>query len=471
MRPIDKDFFQSFIEKIPAGIAILDEDYRYIVINQSLADINGVSVDDTIGKTLKEVVPHLAEHVEEYISEVITTERDLLNIRITGKTPLSDELRHWDADYKLLTLPSGKKGVIVSANEVTEFVKQQHRIENSKEYLRRVLDNLFAFVGVLTPDGTLTDANKAPLQAAGINFEDVVNKKFWDCYWWSYSQDVQEQLKQAVRKAAIGEIVRYDVFVRIANEIKIPIDFMLAPLFDETGNIINIIPSGIDISERKAAEQELLDKNKQLSELLDEKTTLLNEVHHRVKNNLQVISSLLNLQGQFVDNATAEQFRMCQQRVRAMALVHQLLYESDKLIDVNLKAFISKLVGLISEGLSVDNDSWQVRYHFPEQELNLEVRKMIPLAFIITELMTNCLKHGVLRGAGHYVDVELLAQGSTLTVSVTDDGPGFSEETFLSSQSLGNKLVVIFAKQLGGKTLISANRPTKVSIVIPNLLA
>ena len=65
--------------------------------------------------------------------------------------------------------------------------------------LRSVLDNLFAFVGVLTPDGTLLEANRAPLEAAGIEAKDVVGKKFWDCYWWSYSRDTQDQLQEAAR--------------------------------------------------------------------------------------------------------------------------------------------------------------------------------------------------------------------------------------------------------------------------------
>ena len=471
MHSIDREFFQSFIEKLPSGIAIIDEHYRYVIINEALAAFHRVSVDEIVGKSLFDVIPEMANNVKKYIDDVLHHERDNLNIRISGKMPLSDTERHWNVDYKLLILPSGSKSVIVSADEVTELIKQEQRLENSKEYLRRVLDNLFAFVGVLTPDGTLTDANKAPLQAAGIEFEDVVNKKFWDCYWWSYDRQIQEELQQALKRAAAGDTVRYDVDIRVAEGKTLPIDFMLAPLFDSVGNVINLIPSAIDISERKVAEQLLLEKNKQLSILLDEKTTLLNEVHHRVKNNLQVISSLLNLQGQFVDSATAEQFRMCQQRVRAMALVHQLLYESENLASVDLKAYISKLVGLLSEGLSLDNSSWRVRYAFPESDSYLEIRKMIPLAFIITELVTNCLKHGVIKGKGRLVDIMLRDENDNLVIAVADDGPGFSEETFFSSPSLGNRLVAMFAKQIGASISVSAQRPTTIYITFPKALA
>lgn len=470
MKSINREFFQNFIEKIPAGIAIIDSEYRYLIVNQTVANFHAVDVEHIIGKTLDEAIPDMADKVKIYINEVLTSGRDHINIRIFGKMPGTEEERHWNVDYKLLILPSGEKCVIVSAEEVTHLVKQEQRIENSKEYLRNVLDNLFAFVGVLTPDGTLTDVNKAPLQAAGIAFADVVHKKFWDCYWWSYDADVQAQLKQALQRAAAGETVRYDVYIRVADGKIMPIDFMLAPLYDANGNVINLIPSAIDISERKVAEQQLLEKNTQLSTLLEEKTTLLNEVHHRVKNNLQVISSLLNLQGQFVNSAMAEQFRMCQQRVRAMALVHQLLYESEKLVSVDLKAYINKLVGLLSEGLSMDNTSWRARYNFPEDDLSLDIRKMIPLAFIITELMTNSLKHGVLKGEGQHIDIIVKLEQGNLVIGVADDGPGFSESSFFSSQSLGNKLVMMFAKQLGANIQVSEPRPTTVFVAIPLVL-
>lgn len=471
MVPIDQAFFQSFIEKIPAGIAILDEHYRYIIINHAVVDFHDMPAESIVGKTIFDVIPQLADTVKYYIDDVLENERDHLNIRISGKTTSGDDgERHWKADYKYLTSPNGFKGVIVSAEEVTEQVRQEQRIENSKEYLRNVLDSLFAFVGVLTTDGTLTDANKAPLEAAGIKFEDVVNKKFWDCHWWSNDAENQEKLKDAIIRVANGETVRYDAHIQVANGRSLPIDFMLAPLLDKKGNVINLIPSGMDISERKAAEEQLIEKNKQLSHLLQEKTTLLNEVHHRVKNNLQVISSLLNLQSQFVDGSTAEQFRMCQQRVRAMALVHQLLYESNNLASVDLKAYINKLVGLVTEGLSANQNALRVRYTFPDVDLHLELRKMIPLAFIITELMTNSLKHGVLEGAGKHINITLDKEGPNLKLSIADDGPGFDEATFFGSASLGNRLVLLFAKQLGAKITVSATKPTLVTIAIASVL-
>ncbi len=121
--------------------------------------------------------------------------------------------------------------------------------------LRSVLDSLFAFVGVLTLDGTLIAANRAPLEAAGITFEDVFGRKFWDCYWWDYDPQVQAQLREACARAAQGEMSRYDVPVRMAEGQLMMIDFMLSPMRDDADNVAFLIPSGVDITQRTFAEE------------------------------------------------------------------------------------------------------------------------------------------------------------------------------------------------------------------------
>ena len=109
----------------------------------------------------------------------------------------------------------------------------------------------------MTADGTLIYANRAPVESAGIPASEVLGKKFWDCFWWSYSPDVQMQLRDACKRAAGGEIVRYDVPVRMAGDTRIWIDFQVAPLRDSQGRITHLIPSAMDIAVRRAAEERL----------------------------------------------------------------------------------------------------------------------------------------------------------------------------------------------------------------------
>lgn len=130
-------------------------------------------------------------------------------------------------------------------------------LQESEQHLRNILDALFAFVGVLTPDGTLIEANRAPLNAAGLTFEDVYGKKFWNCYWWNYDDEVQARLRDACQRAAHGESVRYDVAIRVADEERMTIDFQLVPLRDDEGQITHLIPSAVDITERRKTKASL----------------------------------------------------------------------------------------------------------------------------------------------------------------------------------------------------------------------
>ena len=148
--------------------------------------------------------------------------------------------------------------------DVTDQKRAAEAIIASEKHLRRVLDSLFTFVGVLTPKGTLIEANKAPLEAAALSPEDVLGKPVWDAYWFNHSPEVQEQLRAAIDRANRGEPSRYDVDVRMAGGVMMTIDFMLVPLRDEAGQIQFLIPSAVDISERKQAEKALRKQNERL---------------------------------------------------------------------------------------------------------------------------------------------------------------------------------------------------------------
>lgn len=123
--------------------------------------------------------------------------------------------------------------------------------------LRQIIDGSLAFIGLLAIDGTLLEANALALQAGGLQREDVIGRKFWDCYWWSYDDEVRRNLQAALERARQGEIVRYDVQVRMAGGQLMWIDFQIVPRRDETGRITHLIPSGLDLTARKLAEAEL----------------------------------------------------------------------------------------------------------------------------------------------------------------------------------------------------------------------
>ena len=103
----------------------------------------------------------------------------------------------------------------------------------------------------------MLEANRTSLNSASLKAEDVIGKEFADTYWWNYSKEVQEKLRDSILKASAGESIRYDVNVRVGENKFIPIDFMIAPLYDDDGRITHLIPSGLDLTPRKEAEDAL----------------------------------------------------------------------------------------------------------------------------------------------------------------------------------------------------------------------
>ncbi len=141
--------------------------------------------------------------------------------------------------------------------DITERITAEAALRDQKQHLRNVLDSLFAFVGVMSVEGVLLEANRAPLEAAGIKAEDVLGRFATDTYWFSHSTDAQNRVWEAIHKAQAGESSRFDLQVRMKHDQLMTIDFMLSPMRDETGEIKYLIPSGVPIEERKQMEEAL----------------------------------------------------------------------------------------------------------------------------------------------------------------------------------------------------------------------
>lgn len=140
--------------------------------------------------------------------------------------------------------------------DITEQREAEQRVRESEGRLRRVIDSVLAFIGIIAPDGTLIEANRTPLLAASLSRDDVIGQKFWDCPWWSESDEARQQLRRDFERAAAGEVIRHDVEMRVAGTQRLTIDLMLQPVFEDD-RLLFVIPSGVDITDRKHAEQEL----------------------------------------------------------------------------------------------------------------------------------------------------------------------------------------------------------------------
>lgn len=194
-----------------------------------------------------------------------------------------------DQDFELIERFAHLAGIAFERQRAIE------KIQGGEQYLRDILDSLYAFVGVMTPDGTLRLANRTALERAGLRPEDVLGKPFPDTYWWAYSPVVQERLWDAIRRVAKGQTVRYDETVRLREDQYAVIDVALTPMIGANGNVTHIIPSGIDITERKHAEESLQQLAHELEARVAERTADLEAFTYTAAHDLR--APLRGMQG------------------------------------------------------------------------------------------------------------------------------------------------------------------------------
>jgi two-component sensor histidine kinase/putative methionine-R-sulfoxide reductase with GAF domain/HAMP domain-containing protein len=216
-----------------------------------------------------------------------------------------------------------------------------------------------------------------------------------------------------------------------------------------------------EVQERKRAEEEI-----KLS--LREKEVLLKEIHHRVKNNLQIITSLLNLQSaQIKDPEALLMFRESQARVRSMALIHEKLYQSKDLARIDFAGYVRELMVYLFRSYTVNPD--QIQTELDTSDIYLGIDTAIPCGLIISELVTNSMKYAFPDGKrGHlYVGLQELPDGN-LVLKVADDGVGFADDfDWRESDSLGLQLVSTLTAQLHGTMQVSGRNGACFTLTFP----
>jgi len=230
-------------------------------------------------------------------------------------------------------------------------------------------------------------------------------------------------------------------------------------LMDENGHSTRMLGTMTNITERKRAEA-------QIAASLKEKEVLLKEIHHRVKNNLQVISSLLNLQAVGMkDERILELLRESQNRIRSMALIHERLYRSENLARINFGEYLRSLVGFLARSYNIP----QVEVKIHVKSISLPVNTAIPCGLIVNELVSNALKYAFPGGLQGQVDVSLELKNETSGVlTVADNGVGFPQEIdFRSTKTLGLQLINTLTLQINGTIELIRARGTTFSITFP----
>jgi PAS domain S-box-containing protein len=236
-------------------------------------------------------------------------------------------------------------------------------------------------------------------------------------------------------------------------------EIYLNPIFDENGNVTEISGIGHDITEKKLAEEKI-------KQSLQEKEVLLKEVHHRVKNNLQVISSILNLQSSYVkDSGTLGILKESQNRIKSMAFIHESLYQTKDFTSINFSEYVVNLANNLLHSYS--NIEQEIKLKLDIQNVFLNLDLAIPCGLIINEIVSNALKYAfVEKHEQPEISIQMKTDGENLTLVISDNGVGLPQKIdFRNTESLGLQLVVTLTDQLNGTIELDSTNGTKYKII------
>jgi len=351
-------------------------------------------------------------------------------------------------------------GLSFIIHDITQRKKAEDLLIRSKEFTETVLNSMNDAISVIDVNNfRIIDANSVFLDNYGMKKDEVIGKTcheiIHNCAEPCAPPDdicpLIETLKTG--KNSTSELVHYN-----KGEEKRYFEVSTSPIGDENGKVVSVIHVSRDITERKKSEKLIQDS-------LHEKETLLREIHHRIKNNMQIISSLLMLQSEnIIDQKYLDIFNDSNNRILSMALIHEKLYQSENLAQINIHEYINDLASNLMGSYGTKGNA-ELEINVDNIPLNIDYA--IPCGLILNELITNSLKYAFPKdGHGKIKIVFQKMDGNMIHFSVSDDGIGIPGDMDIrNTKSLGLHLIYTLAEnQLHGEIILNRKRGTEFQI-------
>lgn len=352
-------------------------------------------------------------------------------------------------ELTITPVKTGRENIIFgTGRDLTEQKRMENALKDSEEKYRLMVENQTDMVVKFDQDGKILFASPSYCEVLGRTEEGILGSEFLPLV----HQDDQEKTQRALNKLHHPPYVVFLEHRLLTMHGWRWIAWADKAIMDDEGKFEAFVGVGRDITERKQAEDRIMKS-------LKEKELLLREVHHRVKNNLQIISTLLSLQSsQSDDQNVIGLYRESQNRIMSIALIHENLYQSEDLTNINFENYAKNLIEDIFHSFGVDSEKIEIKMEIKNVIMSIETA--IPCGLIINELISNTLKHAFHNGEGKiYLKLSEKDKGNYL-LKIKDNGKPFPEELEIDkTNTLGIKLIKNLVNQLDGKiTLHKENK-------------
>lgn len=451
----------SLLDISPIGIVILDDEGDFTYANQEAEKILGLNANQISNRAYDSPEWHLADFEGNAFPgnqlpffRVMESNTSVFDVELAIQWPDGTQV-YMSVNASPIHNSKGEvEGVIATLMNVTDRVQKELEIQESKQRYKDLFDNLVDEVHIWkfitneqdeVVNWELVEANPVALKVWGKSLNEVQGKTATEIFGNNAIDTFKSIVEEVYRKR---KPIRWDKYFEATRQ-HLSMDSI--PFGDY------FISTGRDITDIKKTEKELIrakekaeNSEKKLKQTLAEKEALLMEVHHRVKNNLALISAMLYLQEHMHDDAALSGLIMdVQSRIKSIANVHELIYENESFAEINADQYIEKIYDQVQK--IYINEPKKITFNSRLDPLFLMVEEAIPLALMVNEVLANALKHAFKGEMEGKIDVELKANGRMIELTIEDNGKGLPKDFSIDqSNGLGVTLIRQFTKQLGG---------------------
>jgi len=473
----------------PVGLCLIDRELRYVRINERLAEINGIPAGEHIGRTIREILPHLADQTEPVLRRILETGTPVLEFELTGETPAQPGVqRSWVNSWLPVRDRAGAVfGISVVAEETTRRRQMEKELEHYRVHLQEMVKERTRQVEEMNEALDRTNRKlgeseelfrgvfeKSPI---GIAIADSVTQRFIRanrsfCELTGYTADELagmpiESIAHPEDRQAEDDSIR-DYCMNPAKPFKMEKRYIRRDgeirLVSLTGNYIDVPGGGpplalgnvVYITEHRRAEEEI-------RRLLAEKELLLKEVHHRLRNNMNAAMSLLLLQSKRMkDPAAVEALVDARNRMQSMGALYDRLYRSESFNEMKIGDY---LPSLIKEIVSMFPHKEAVTIETEMADFLLSAKILSPLGIIVNELVTNSMKYAFIGRDRGLIRASASLKDNRVTLIYEDNGIGIPESVgFDGSTGFGLQLIALLTRQLKGDIRLERHQGTRFTL-------